>query len=255
MRYLLTRHVIESIKTYYTHVAERYKHTCDYDDFIHNIDNALTAASTIERDKECKNTHSNRTPTLLIWRDFLMAQTPIWYFAYLVKDDVVLVIDACHKNNMSDDAFHLHLQNKAFYETLFNKANPTISPYVNKKAGRDVGCGASIIYNDNGYHNLVRKCDRRESTRLPKFENKYNRIIRDFISRNNKIIPAIGERDNQFYFIDYYSGKETKIEDQRIVNHYKQSYENKKSRKKRLYEAIMKDVAKIIREHLCHWGK
>jgi hypothetical protein len=43
-----------------------------------------------------------REPTLDRWKGYHMATTHKWYYAYIIEDDTVTVVDACHAQNMHD---------------------------------------------------------------------------------------------------------------------------------------------------------
>ena len=61
-----------------------------------NIDEAIDSMYQIER------TLLRRMPTNPKWLDFHMANTDKWYFAYTIEDDTIIVVDACHAQNMKD---------------------------------------------------------------------------------------------------------------------------------------------------------
>lgn len=43
-----------------------------------------------------------REPTLDRWKGFHMANTDKWYFAYVIEGDTIIVVDACHAQNMHE---------------------------------------------------------------------------------------------------------------------------------------------------------
>lgn len=43
-----------------------------------------------------------RTPTISRWKNYYMAKAGKWYFAYIVEDDTIIVVDACHAQNMHE---------------------------------------------------------------------------------------------------------------------------------------------------------
>ena len=62
-----------------------------------NIDEAIDAMYQIEQ------TLLRREPTLERWKGYYMANTDKWYFAYIIKDNTIIVVDACHAQNMHED--------------------------------------------------------------------------------------------------------------------------------------------------------
>ena len=65
-----------------------------------NVREAYTAMFQIER------TLLRREPTLSRWKQkgYHMANTDKWYYAYTFDGDTVTVVDACHAQNMHDEA-------------------------------------------------------------------------------------------------------------------------------------------------------
>lgn len=41
-----------------------------------------------------------REPTIERWKGYHMANTDKWYFAYTIDDDTIIIVDACHAQNM-----------------------------------------------------------------------------------------------------------------------------------------------------------
>ena len=62
-----------------------------------NIDEAIDAMYQIEQ------TLLRREPTLERWKGYYMANTDKWYFAYIIKDNTIIVVDACHAQNMHEE--------------------------------------------------------------------------------------------------------------------------------------------------------
>ena len=63
-----------------------------------NIDEAVDAFYLIE------NGLLRREPTLSRWAGFHMANTDKRYFAYTIDGETITVRDACHAQNMHEDA-------------------------------------------------------------------------------------------------------------------------------------------------------
>jgi hypothetical protein len=61
-----------------------------------NIDDAVDAMYGIEVSL------LRRKPTLKRWQDFHMAHSGYWYYAYIISDDTITIVDVCHEQNMHD---------------------------------------------------------------------------------------------------------------------------------------------------------
>jgi hypothetical protein len=59
-----------------------------------NIDDAVNSIYEIEK------TLLRRKPTIRRWQGYHMANTDKWYYAYIILDDMIVVVDACHAQNM-----------------------------------------------------------------------------------------------------------------------------------------------------------
>lgn len=59
-----------------------------------NIDDAIDAMFQIE------NGLLRREPTIRRWQGYYMGNTDKWYYAYIIQDDMIVVVDACHAQNM-----------------------------------------------------------------------------------------------------------------------------------------------------------
>jgi len=49
---------------------------------------------------QIEKTLLRRTPLLQRWEGCLMANTDRWYYAYKIEGDTIVVVDACHAQNM-----------------------------------------------------------------------------------------------------------------------------------------------------------
>lgn len=94
MKLLILPQCTNNIKTFYLNDAKKYAHTYSSDLMHKNIDEAIDAMYQIE------NGLLRREPPIKRWKGCFMANTKTWYFAYKVFDDVVVVVDACHSQNM-----------------------------------------------------------------------------------------------------------------------------------------------------------
>ncbi len=96
MQYIIKPRAARKIYTFYGNVAKKYRHTYDKEDYKRNVRDALSSIYDIEIKL------LRRQPTLIRWKDYHMANTEKWYFAYTIEGDTVTVFDACHAQNMSD---------------------------------------------------------------------------------------------------------------------------------------------------------
>ena len=87
----------EKIYSFYYNVALKYRHTYSEEQMLKNIDDAVDSIYEIE--------HSlpRRVPTIARWTGYHMANTNKWYFAYIIKGDTIIVVDACHTQNMHNN--------------------------------------------------------------------------------------------------------------------------------------------------------
>lgn len=92
--YLVLPQCYEAIYSFYYHVALKYRHTYSEDLMIQNIDDAVDSIYRIE------NGLLRRKPTIERWKDYYMANTDKWYFAYSIDGDTITIVDACHAQNM-----------------------------------------------------------------------------------------------------------------------------------------------------------
>ncbi len=97
-RYIIRPRASQKIRSFYSNVARKYRHTYDYDDLINNVHEALYSIHEIEKSLP------RRKPILKRWSDYYMANTDKWYFAYTIEADTIVVVDACHAQNMHEDS-------------------------------------------------------------------------------------------------------------------------------------------------------
>ena len=84
----------ENIYSFYFHVAQKYRHTYSEELMYKNIDDAVNSIYQIEK------TLPRRELTIERWKGYHMANTDKWYFAYIILDDMIVVVDASHAQNM-----------------------------------------------------------------------------------------------------------------------------------------------------------
>ncbi len=93
-KYFYTKRTAAKIRSFYKNVAKKYRHTYSYEDMERNVHDAFFAIYDIERSLP------RRRPTISRWGGYHMANTDKWYYAYIIEDDTIKVVDACHAQNM-----------------------------------------------------------------------------------------------------------------------------------------------------------
>ena len=88
---------LERIIEFYSHVVLRYQHTFSFEDMERCISLAINNARHIELSL------ARRKPTLTRWKDWHMAHTGKWYYAYTISGDTITIQDACHAQNMHEE--------------------------------------------------------------------------------------------------------------------------------------------------------
>ena len=94
MKYLILPQCTANIKKFYLNVAQKYAHTYSSEMMHKNVDEAIDSMYQIE------NGLSRRYPIIDKWDGCYMANTRKRYLAYTIFDDTIVVIDACHAQNM-----------------------------------------------------------------------------------------------------------------------------------------------------------
>ena len=98
MKYIIRKRCAQKITTFYRNVSKKYKHTYSLELMEQNVNDAYDSIFEIEK------TLLRRKPTISRWAGYHMANTDKWYFAYTIDGDTVTVVDACHAQNMADEA-------------------------------------------------------------------------------------------------------------------------------------------------------
>jgi len=93
-QYIIKPLAQRKIRSFYSNVAKKYRHAYDKNDQKRNVYNALQGVYDIEKKL------LRRKPTLERWLGYHMANKEKWYYAYIIADDVIVVLDACHEQNM-----------------------------------------------------------------------------------------------------------------------------------------------------------
>ena len=98
MKYIIRKRCAQKITTFYRNASKKYKHTYSLELMEQNVNDAYDSMFEIEK------TLLRRKPTISRWAGYHMANTDKWYFAYTIDGDTVTVVDACHAQNMADEA-------------------------------------------------------------------------------------------------------------------------------------------------------
>ena len=94
--YTISPRAFRKIRSFYINVAKKYQNTYSYEDLERNVHDALFSIYSIEKSLP------RRKPILKRWEAYHMANTDRWYYAYVIEDDTIVVIDACHALNMHE---------------------------------------------------------------------------------------------------------------------------------------------------------
>jgi hypothetical protein len=84
------------VEAFYRNVSKKYKHTYSQELMEQNVHDAVDDMYKIE------NGLLRREPTIERWKDYYMANTDKWYYAYTFDGETVTVVDACHAQNMHE---------------------------------------------------------------------------------------------------------------------------------------------------------
>ncbi len=94
MKYVIRKRCAQKITTFYRNVSRKYKHNYSLELMEKNVNNAYDSIFQIE------SSLMRRKPTISRWKGYYMANTDKWYFAYTFDGETVIVVDACHAQNM-----------------------------------------------------------------------------------------------------------------------------------------------------------
>ena len=101
MKYLIRKRCVRKINSFYRNVSRKYRHTYSQELMEKNVNDAFDSIYQIER------TLLRREPTLERWGGYHMANTDKWYFAYLIEENIITIVDACHAQNMHEKTSNL----------------------------------------------------------------------------------------------------------------------------------------------------
>lgn len=94
MNFVIRKRCAQKITSFYRNVSKKYKHAYSRELMEKNVHDAYDVIYNIE------SKLLRREPTLSRWKGFYMANTDKWYFAYTFDGETVIVVDACHAQNM-----------------------------------------------------------------------------------------------------------------------------------------------------------
>ncbi len=103
--YVVKPRAVQKIRSFYRNVAKKYRHTFSYEDVMKSVHDAVFSIYKIE------NGLQRRRPVLPRWDGYFMASANNWYFAYSIEDNKVIVVDACHAQNMHDGTKNIWEEN------------------------------------------------------------------------------------------------------------------------------------------------
>lgn len=104
MNYKITGVPISKIIRFYQNVTKKYQHTYSKELMAQNINDAINNMYKIE------NGLPRRTPTKPEWVGKFMANTSKWYYAYMIKGNDIIVVDACHSQNMKESISYIKVK-------------------------------------------------------------------------------------------------------------------------------------------------
>ena len=96
LKYVIRKRCAQKIVSFYRNVSKKYKHTYSEELMHKNADDAYDAIFQIERSLP------RLEPTISRWREYYMANTDKWYYAYKIEGDIITVVDVCHAQNMHE---------------------------------------------------------------------------------------------------------------------------------------------------------
>jgi hypothetical protein len=101
MNYIISKRCYNKIQKFYQNVAKKYKHTYSLELMHKNIDTAINAMYKIE------NGLQRRQANIPRWKNYFMANSNKWYYAYTINNDTITIVDACHSQNMRESFVQL----------------------------------------------------------------------------------------------------------------------------------------------------
>lgn len=95
-KYVIRKRCAQKITTFYRNVSRKYKHTYSQELMEKNVNDAYDSIFQIEQ------TLLRREPVIERWKGYYMANTEKWYFAYIFGGETIIVVDACHAQNIHE---------------------------------------------------------------------------------------------------------------------------------------------------------
>ena len=93
---MIRKRCAQKITTFYRNVSRKYKHTYSQELMEKNVNDAYDSIFQIEQ------TLLRREPVIERWKGYYMANTEKWYFAYIFDGETIIVVDACHAQNIHE---------------------------------------------------------------------------------------------------------------------------------------------------------
>ena len=88
--------VHNKIFNFYANVAKKYRHAYSLELMNKNIHDVYDGIYKIE------NGLLRKTPTKPRWKNYFMANTSKWYYAYKIENNIITIVDVCHTQNMKE---------------------------------------------------------------------------------------------------------------------------------------------------------
>jgi len=95
-RFIVKPMAARRIWSFYRNVAKKYSNTYAEEDIARDVKRTVRSIRLIE------SRLLRRTPTVSRWKSKYMAHSGCWYYAYIIDGDTIIVVDACHAQNMHE---------------------------------------------------------------------------------------------------------------------------------------------------------
>ena len=92
--YVIKPLAVRKVRSFYRNVCLKYPNTYSYNDMIKYINKTVDAIYSIEQSVP------RRKPTIERWNKWFMAHAGNWYYAYSIDENIIVIHDACHAQNM-----------------------------------------------------------------------------------------------------------------------------------------------------------
>lgn len=92
--YIVKPLAFRKVRSFYRNVSLKYPNTYSYNDMLRYVN------STVDNIYGIEQTLPRRKPTIERWQKWNMAHAGMWYYAYSIEGDTIVIHDACHAQNM-----------------------------------------------------------------------------------------------------------------------------------------------------------